>query len=251
MEYSSNEIRKARSTRKGRKMSDHNFYELTNNHNQREMTIVNVALLVGKAPTKERRIRIMARMVLSGHPNMGAPDWLSAAEVFVTQWHDPVFPAIDFKGYDLHFSSDNLFGAEGVKSPRCQIRSFKIVEFGPTEEPDVVANFTVYTPFSSALWEWLGAFGGESCWCSFTPGVVEAGASDGEEDGTLLDDGENDGENKKEGGEESADIFEDEKEEEVPAAAQKSGPTELAAYHEQQVQKEQKKGRSKSTVAAF
>ena len=57
-------------------MSDHNYYEAANSHNQREVTIVNVALLVGKAPTKEKRIRIKARDALSGHPNMGAPDWL-------------------------------------------------------------------------------------------------------------------------------------------------------------------------------
>lgn len=151
------------------------FYSTENDHNLRELTIVNVALLVGKAPTKEKRIRIKVRMILSGQAVTGAPDWISAAHAYVAQWHDPISPNVDFKGYDLHFSAQNLFDAEGVKSPRCQMRSFEIHECGDSEAPDVAATFTLYAPFSGALWQWLGQFGGESCWCSFTPGVADLG----------------------------------------------------------------------------
>ena len=78
-------------------MSDHKWYSQENNHNHRELTIVNAALLVGKAPTKEKRIRIKVRMILSGHTVTGAPDWLSASEVHVATWHDPVSPAVAFQ----------------------------------------------------------------------------------------------------------------------------------------------------------
>jgi hypothetical protein len=225
-------------------MADHNYYEVTNGHNQREITIVNVALLVGKAPTKEKRIRIKVRDVLSGHPNMGAPDWLSAAAIFVGQWHDPVYPAIDFKGYDFHFSADNLFGAEGVKSPRGQMRGFEITEFGPSEEPDVVANFTLYAPFSTALWSYLGQYGGDSVWCSFTPGLGESGEP--EDDGDDVDDEDEDQEldpdNETEAGED--DGGEDDtvlEEPDDPRLAledgAKHGPKDLKEFHEKELEK--------------
>ena len=224
-------------------MADHNFYETTNNHNQRELTIVNVALLVGKAPTKEKRVRIKVRMIMSGHPNMGAPDWLSAAQIFVSQWHDPVYPAIDFKGYDLHFSTENLFGAEGVKSPRCQMRSFEVAEFGPSEQPDVVANFVIYSPFSTALWAWLGQYGGDSCWCSLTPGLGEAGsASEDEPDGDNED--EIDADEPDEDTENSDDQDEDTGLALVPSGG-KSSAKDLAAYHLDELEKEAKRGRGR------
>jgi hypothetical protein len=154
-------------------VSEHVFYSTASHHNEREITIVNVALLVGKAPTKEKRIRVKVRMILTDNINMGSPEWLDRAARFVSETHDVVTPSIKFTGYDLHFSADNLFEAQGVKSPRCQMRSFEIHECGDSENPDVAATFTIYTPFSGALWQWLGNFGGESCWCSFTPGVPD------------------------------------------------------------------------------
>ena len=153
-------------------MADHLWYSTQNNHNQRELTIVNVAQLVGKAPTKEKRIRIKVRMLLSADMNMGAPEWLQKSYLFVAETGDCVTPTVEFKGYDLHFSAENLFEQEGVKAPKCQMRSFEIHECGDSEEPDVAVTFTLYCQFSMDLWSWLGAFGGETCWCKFTPGVV-------------------------------------------------------------------------------
>ena len=230
-------------------MADHNYYELTNGHNQREITIVNVALLVGKAPTKEKRIRIKVRDVLSGHPNMGAPDWISAAHAFVAQWHDPVYPAINFKGYDLHFNTDNLFGEQGVKAPRGQMRGFEIIESGPSEEPDIVANFVIYAPFSTALWSYLGQYGGDTCWCSFTPGLGEVGEP--EDDGDDVD-SENDDEDEDAAAthdEDEADALElaagddpelDKEEVIEYEEGKKSGPKDLAAFHEKELEKESK-----------
>jgi len=54
------------------------------------------------------------------------------------------------------------------------MRSFEIHECGDSEAPDVAASFVIYAPFSGALWTWLGQFGGDSCWCSFTPSVPDA-----------------------------------------------------------------------------
>jgi hypothetical protein len=191
---------------------------------------------------------------------------LFRSQAFVSQWHDPVYPEISFKGYDLHFNSDNLFGPEGVKSPRCQICAFEIVEAGSAEEPDVVVNFKIYTPFSTALWSWLGAYGGDSCWCSFTPGVIE--------DSSAADEDANDDENEETEEEsvaksqEAVDGFfetkeiakeewytpvPDDPEEEPEAVSGKSGPAELKAYHEAELEKEAKRkpGRPKKVTEEF
>ena len=133
-------------------MADTVFYSTQNHHNERELTIVNIAMLVGKAPTKEKRIRIKVRMLLSETINMGSPEFLDHAYSYVAQNHDVVSPKVEFRGYDLHFSADNLFEAEGVKSPRCQMRSFEVAECGDSENPDVATTFTIYMPFSAASW---------------------------------------------------------------------------------------------------
>ena len=190
-------------------MSEHVFYSTQNHHNERELTIVNVALLVGKAPTKEKRIRVKVRMILTDNINMGSPEWLDRAARFVSETHDTVTPSIKFTGYDLHFSADNLFEAQGVKCPRCQMRSFEIAECGDSENPDVAATFTIYTPFSGALWQWLGNFGGESCWCSFTPGVPDATPSDPDGQPELTS-GDDDEEEEIGDGEDAKEIDEDE-----------------------------------------
>ena len=189
-------------------MSEHVFYSTENNHNHRELTIVNVAQLVGKAPTKDKRIRIKVRMILSDQTTTGEPDWISAAHTYVATWHDPISPVVDFKGYDLHFSAENLFDAEGVKSPRCQMRSFEIHECGESENPDVAATFTIYTPFSGPLWNWLGQFGGESCWCAFTPGVPGTTEPTGTDQPALTsgEPDEQEGDEEEEGDEEAQEI---------------------------------------------
>ena len=182
-------------------MADHSWYSTSNDHNQRELTIVNVAQLVGKAPTKEKRIRVKVRMILSDNINMGSPEWLDRAARFVSETHDTVTPSIEFKGYDLHFSAQNLFQQEGVKAPRCQMRSFEIHECGDSEEPDVAVTYTLYCPFSTDLWAWLGQFGGEECWCKFTPGVPTedkpAGPSDDQPALTAGDDEDEDEEDEE------------------------------------------------------
>lgn len=208
-------------------MADHKFYEVEDRKNEREVTVVNVTSLVSKPPTKEKRIRLKVRMLLSGKSNAGAPEWLDAAMAYVMKWHEKVVPKIEFRGYEIHISADNLFGKKGVKAPRCMLRSFEITEFGDAETPDVVANFTLYIPFSRSMWNWLGQYVGDDVWCSLTPGV-DGGPTDSEDDDEDGDEESGDGE-----------------EEEAPSKPAKSGPKQLAAFHQQEVEKD-KKGKKKS-----
>jgi len=180
-------------------------------------------------------------MLLSGSVNMGAPEWLDSAYIYVaSHGGDTITPDIEFKGYSIDFSVENLFG-DNVSSPNCTMRGFEITECGDEETPDVVLNLTLRCGFSSKLWNWLGQFVGEDVWARFVPGEA-GGEGEGEEDGTLLDDGEND--------EQKADLDPD-NEHDGPTLVRsgKSGPKDLATFHEGEVAKEEKKRPKKSVVA--
>lgn len=226
-------------------MSEHVWYSTANSHNERELTIVNATLLISKPPTKEKRVRVKVRMFLSGTVNMGSPEWLDKAYAYVAETGDKISPQLELRGYDLKFSADTLFDTNGVSATHCDMRSFEIVEFGSTEEPDVVVNFCIYLPFSTAIWAWLGQFGGDACFCSFTPsvpGLVESSHQPGDValvEGNLLGDGEEEEEDDE------PEFDEDVEDEEEASAGGRSGPKELAAYHESVVQGEVKKGRGR------
>jgi hypothetical protein len=253
-------------------VSDHRFFSTDNRHNERQIRILSVGSLVSKPPTKEKRISIKVRMPLSGGETgvgtMGAPEWLDAGYIFVSKHHDTVTPEIEFKGYSIELSVENLFG-DDIKSPDCIMRGFEITECGNEETPDVVLSFTIRMPFSSKKWNYLGQYVGEDVWAKFIPG--EAGTAFVEtEDGTLLDDGENeeteeesvaksqgavDGffETKESAKEEWYTPVPDDPEEEPEAVSGKSGPAELKAFHEAELEKEAKRkpGRPKKVTEEF
>ena len=100
-------------------MAEHVFYSTEERRNERQIRILSVGSLVSKPPTKEKRISIKVRMPLSGATNMGAPAWLDNAYVFVAQNHDTVTPNIEFKGFTIDFSTENL----SARAYRAPIRS--------------------------------------------------------------------------------------------------------------------------------
>jgi len=208
-------------------------------------------------------------MPLSGTVNMGAPEWLDNAYLFCARNHSTVSDDIEFKGYCVEFSVENLF-AEPIVSQDAIMRGFEIFEMGNEETPDVVLSFGIRIPFSRRKWDWLGQFVGEDVWAKFTPG--EAGVAKVEEqDGTTLDFGEDDDEEDSEGDapaltsgneeEESEDDdlsdlnhpvaaranqkFEIPSELEHEEPTQKSGPKNLLSFHEKVVDGEQKRGRGR------
>jgi hypothetical protein len=207
---------------------------------------------VSKPPTKEKRISIKVRMPLSGTINMGAPEWLDNIFIFVSKNHDMVTPDIEFKGYSIGFNADNLFGAEGFNGQECTMKGFQIYEAGDAENPDVVMDFSIRLQFATKRWDWLGQYVGDDVWCKFTPGESGTAQVDTEQDGTLLDDGENDAEdegdldpdNETEGDDPELDKPEELEYESGPSLV-RSGPKELAAFHEKEVEAEQKRGRGR------
>ena len=223
-------------------MAEHVFYSTEERRNERQIRILSVGSLVSKPPTKEKRISIKVRMPLSGATNMGAPEWLDNAYVFVAQNHDTVTPNIEFKGFTIDFSTENLFG-ESVSSPDTIMRAFEIAEFSDAENPDVAMTFTIRMQFSTAMWDWLGQYVGDDVWAKFVPGEAGVAVPSGEEDGTTLDDGNNEEADAEETEGEEVGQAEEPDDPRLAATPTKSGPKELAAFHEGEVQNEEARGR--------
>lgn len=160
-------------------MSETVFYSRRNKGNQRKVTIGPPSMLIGKAPTKSKRLKMKLTMGLSTQKQTGTPEWIAAAHEFVAKNHDSVTPQVDFKGFDINFSTENLFHPEGISASKCQLRSFLVTEVGDSEQPDVVLTFLVYMPFSTVLWEWLGQVAGDEVWARFEQ--IEQ-AEEGDED---------------------------------------------------------------------
>jgi hypothetical protein len=241
------------------KMSEHVFYATTNNHNDREVILFRPTLLISKPPTKEKRISVLVRMPLTGQSNMGSPSWIDSAFTYCGTHHDRICPKIEFKGYSFHFSVDNLFG-NNVQANNGSMRKFKISEQGDEENPDVVCEFAMRLPFSEALWSWFGAYAGEPVWVKFVPGVPEE-AEGSDDDGPEIEDDDDeedddlDPDNEMEAGNdpELDTPIELEYDEGPKLLRGKSGPKDLAAFHEKVVESEAKKGpgRPRKVPAGF
>ena len=174
---------------------------------------------------------------------MGAPQWIENSYLFVAKNGDKIIPDVEFSGYTIELSVENLFG-DDIKANDCMMRGFEIAEFGKEETPDVGLGFVLRVPFNTKRWQWLGQYVGEDVWARFLPG--EVGLPEKElEDGTLLDDGENeddgdlDQDNEEDAGEDvdvgQPDVLE--YEDETPG--KKHDAKELATYHENVVAMEQ------------
>ena len=103
-------------------------------------------------------------------------------------------------------------------------------------------------PFSAASWQWLGNFGGEECWCAFTPGVPSEASGDTEsaEEKEIDSEDEEDEEEAPdgEGNDEEAE-YDPDAGEVIEMPASKSDAKSLAAYHEKVLDTEQKRGRGR------
>lgn len=149
-------------------MSETTFFVRGRNRgNERKIILTSATLLAGKAPTKSKRIRMKARMPLTGNKPVGTPDWVMNAVQFVSQSHDSVSATAEFSGFDVSFNDENLFDSAKAQANKCQLRSFVIQEAGDSENPDIVMEFLIYAPFSTTLWKFCGQYGGEEFWAKF------------------------------------------------------------------------------------
>jgi hypothetical protein len=190
-------------------MAEHVFYQRGRNKgNERKAILQSATLLVGKSPTKQKRIKLKLLINLTADRKVaGVPDWIIAAVSYISANHDVVQPAVEFSGFDLTFSAPNLFGDKSVQAPKCQLKKFTLAEIGDAENPDIAMTFGVYAPFSEALWRYCGQMGGEETWVKYEQ-IETEGESDGEDANLNLSPDESESEDEEEEGED-----EDEEEE--------------------------------------
>jgi hypothetical protein len=135
-----------------------------NDKTLRRMKIRSATSLVGKEPTKQKRIKMMCTMYLDGGGEdqiTGLPDWLGDARDFVMKSGEQVTAAHVIKQVNVSMGDTNLFKKKPVEAPKTQLDHFVIKQMGKGDDLDTVLTFEMRSPFSTDLWMWTGQQSGE------------------------------------------------------------------------------------------
>lgn len=135
-----------------------------NDKTARRMSIRSATSLVGKKPTKHKRIKMMCTMYLDGGGEdqiSGLPDWLCEARNFVMKSGEQVTAAHVIKEVNASMGDANLFKKKAVEAPRSQLDHFVIKQVGKADERDTILTFEMRCAFSTDLWMWSGQQSGE------------------------------------------------------------------------------------------
>lgn len=160
----------------------------------RRIKLRSAATLVGKEPTKQKRIKMMVTMYLDkgGEDQIsGLPDWLEAARDFVMRNGEMVTAAHVVKECNVTMGDANLFKKTPTEAPKTQLDHFQVKQMGKSDDPDTVVTFEMRTQFSTDLWGWCGQQSGEEFDVTFAiagVAIAEAGALALESQGVAADD---------------------------------------------------------------
>jgi hypothetical protein len=135
-----------------------------NDKTARRMSIRSATSLVGKKPTKSKRIKAMCTMYLDGGGEdqiSGLPDWLCEARDFVMKSGEQVTASHVIKEVNAGMRDANLFQKKTVEAPRSQLDHFVIKQVGKADEKDTILTFEMRCAFSTDLWMWVGQQSGE------------------------------------------------------------------------------------------
>lgn len=146
----------------------------------RRISIRSYAGLVGKAPTKQKRLKILLTMPVTGNKVTGYPEWLEEAITFVMKTGSPVKPPMTIDYCNIVMSDQNLFQATPIEAPRAKLSHFSVENMGSEDEPITVVKFQVMCQFSTDLNRWCGQMNGEEFDSTYQ--VTEAPPETQEED---------------------------------------------------------------------
>lgn len=135
-----------------------------NDKTARRMSIRSATSLVGKKPTKHKRVKLMCTMYLDGGGEdqvSGLPDWLCEARNFVMKSGEQVTASHVIKEVNASMGDANLFQKKTVEAHRSQLDHFVIKQVGKAEERDTILTFEMRCAFSTDLWMWSGQQSGE------------------------------------------------------------------------------------------
>lgn len=139
------------------------------------LTLKTFTVLVGRAPTKDKRIRMGFTLDLTSGDVKGMPEWLLDAREFVMRTGQTVSEDMMVAGLNLSMGDPNLFKKKCVEAPKSDLRKFVCFNAGSEDEPETLLSFIVYTKFSTDLCRWSGQMCGEDFTVTFEASVPEAG----------------------------------------------------------------------------
>src|ERR1700735_3013478 len=135
-----------------------------NDTKARRMSIRSATSLVGKKPTKQKRIKVMCAMFLDGGGEdqiSGLPDWLCEARDFVMDSGDQVTVSRVIRDVNVSMGDANLFQKKSIEAYRSQLDHFVIKQVGKADEKDTILTLEIRCAFSTDLWMWVGQQSGE------------------------------------------------------------------------------------------
>lgn len=174
------------------------FVRGRNKGNERKISLLNATCLVGKAPTKTKRVKLFVQMPLGGNTKSGGvPDWITESAALIAAQPDrykSMEVDAEFSGFEILMDDDDLFKKAKVVAQKCQMRGFQFCPVGDADDKSVVMKFLIYAPFSAALWKFAGQMCGEEFWARFTQIVEEQSSTELELSGEEVDEEAEEGE---------------------------------------------------------
>jgi hypothetical protein len=196
----------------------------------RRITLRSYAVLVGKAPTKQKRIKMLCTMPLTGQKLTGFPDWLADARDFVMKNGEVIHATQTINYVNVTMSDELLFGPTPIEAPKCKLSHMAIENMGGDEDPVTALKFQIMAPFSTDLNRWCGQMAGEEF--SSTYQVTETpDEEEDEEEGELVLTGgeEEEDESDEEGGEDDALADSEDEDDELQAQERRRNAKIVAA----------------------
>ena len=127
------------------------------------------------SPTKQSsngRFVFSIAMPLSEESLTGMPPWIKEGYEAVSKTLREACPEIEqVADITLAFSNDKpageLFARPSAKIAAADLRGFKILRAGDSEDPEIELHFKAFAPFSRDFWAWIGEMCGKEVWMAF------------------------------------------------------------------------------------
>ena len=140
----------------------------------------NRRVIIG-SPTKQSttgRICVPIRMPLTGESLASAPDWIGTAYEAVSQYLSEATPEVEqIADITVAFQNDKpkgrLFADPSARVPSAELKAFCVQRCGEDENPDVELTFKLYANFSRDFWAWLGEMAGKEVYMAFPKSLGE------------------------------------------------------------------------------
>jgi len=149
----------------------------------RRITIRSYAGLVGKAPTKQKRLKILCTMPITGQKLTGFPEWLADARDFVMKNGEVVKCTQTIDYCNVIMSDQLLFGPTPIEAPKAKLSHFTVENMASEDDPSTVVKFQMVAQFSTDLLRWCGQMAGEEFDSTYE--VTDAPEEDADETGEV------------------------------------------------------------------